>query len=488
MARTHDSLRTEDLTVRDSDTIDDAFAPAATWLWVTAAAVFSATVLLLASLWHLHQSNPPESATVRALRSEDAAFRRSLEAMRGVLADDGRINLAGKSAAAPLIERARDYAKLLKDNAEVVAVPVQAEVLTRYLKDIETPLLATAAPALAMRDGEASVRELYTACRRNASRAPSWAERTAAREALAALGEPVTPFAVGEDVSWSDIKVELERWRGIRERLSPIAARAGMSATFCVSPSLLARLQSALESGSALLEVRRVAAQRLATAPAMPTPVGPDLRTRLSVRGAFPLGFAFAAAILSIAALAVLVLILRGVALRSQVDRDRDNARASVQSIGRYTEESLTELRDRLTEATAGVEALREKIKAYGLVSWDLSAAGALQRTQGPLAREAVGLREMALRVREDFHGGEDNERVGYRIAEMISASDTLLESVRTFEKSLAMFREASISGESAQRAEIDRWRSELEHLLVALRGDLKALGERLQSLSVRRG
>jgi hypothetical protein len=225
----------------------------------------------------------------------------------------------------------------------------------------------------------------------------------------------------------------------------------------------------------------------MSAVPSLPELVPPNVWERLRVRGAFPHGFLLAAAVLLVGVFSVLMLVFRLMDLRRTVEDDSADVSASLSSLGRFAEDSLGEVRERLLSVSGTLEALQEKIKAYGLVSWDLSAAGALARTQAPLSNDATQLQELAAQLYEDFHGGEDNERVAYRINELIAATDALLTSVRTFEKSLSMFREASVSRESVQRDEIDRWRHEVEAALVVLRGDVKLIGERLHSLAARR-
>lgn len=454
---------------------------------MVAASVAVAALVLLASIWHLHQAPTPESAEARGLRAVDSDFRSALKTLVPQLSEAGILELGSGSALRRVAASAKAYDDYLAKYPGLFVTPNEVARVSEYLKSLEPEITALIGPGLAQRDGEAALQEIFEACSPKARASSTWAERIAAQDVVALIRRLPPSATVTGQLEWLKMTAESERLQQAREALGSIRSRPGLGEGFCVTAPQLTRLVSAVEAGRSADRLRQTALARLDAAPAGPSLVPPGVWERLRVRGAFPHGFLLAAAVLMVGVFSILMLLWRMAELRRAVDDDRADVSASLSSMGRFTEDSLGEIRERLLSASVSVEALQEKIKAYGLVSWDLSAAGALARTQAPLSNDATQLQELAAQLYEDFHGGEDNERVGYRITELIAATDALLTSVRTFEKSLSMFREASVSRESAQRDEIDRWRHEVEALLATLRNDAKLLGDRLQSLAARR-
>jgi hypothetical protein len=475
------------VTVRRENTSDSLFGPVSGWLIMVAASVAVAALVLLASIWHLHQAPTPESAEARGLRAVDSDFRSALKTLVPQLSEAGILELGSGSALRRVAASAKAYDDYLAKYPGLFVTPNEVARVSEYLKSLEPEITALIGPGLAQRDGEAALQEIFEACSRKARASSTWAERIAAQDVVALIRRLPPSATVTGQLEWLKMTAESERLQQAREALGSIRSRPGLGEGFCVTAPQLTRLVSAVEAGRSADRLRQTALARLDAAPAGPSLVPPGVWERLRVRGAFPHGFLLAAAVLMVGVFSILMLLWRMAELRRAVDDDRADVSASLSSMGRFTEDSLGEIRERLLSASVSVEALQEKIKAYGLVSWDLSAAGALARTQAPLSNDATQLQELAAQLYEDFHGGEDNERVGYRITELIAATDALLTSVRTFEKSLSMFREASVSRESAQRDEIDRWRHEVEALLAILRNDAKLLGDRLQSLAARR-
>lgn len=475
------------MTVRRENTSDSLFGPVSGWLIMVAASVAVAALVLLASIWHLHQAPTPESAEARGLRAVDSDFRSALKTLVPQLSEAGILELGSGSALRRVAASAKAYDDYLAKYPGLFVTPNEVARVSEYLKSLEPEITALIGPGLAQRDGEAALQEIFEACSRKARASSTWAERIAAQDVVALIRRLPPSATVTGQLEWLKMTAESERLQQAREALGSIRSRPGLGEGFCVTAPQLTRLVSAVEAGRSADRLRQTALARLDAAPAGPSLVPPGVWERLRVRGAFPHGFLLAAAVLMVGVFSILMLLWRMAELRRAVDDDRADVSASLSSMGRFTEDSLGEIRERLLSASVSVEALQEKIKAYGLVSWDLSAAGALARTQAPLSNDATQLQELAAQLYEDFHGGEDNERVGYRITELIAATDALLTSVRTFEKSLSMFREASVSRESAQRDEIDRWRHEVEALLAILRNDAKLLGDRLQSLAARR-
>lgn len=475
------------LTVRRDDNAESLFNPVAGWLIMAAAAVAVSALVLWASLWHLFQAPAPESAEVRAARAIDADFRDALRGLREQLGEEGVLELGSASALRRVTATAKGYDAFLEKRAPIFSNAAEVSTLREYLTSLEPQMSSLIGPGLALGDGQATLKEIVDACSRRTKAAPTWAERVAAQDVVATLGRlPTSPMGT-EKFEWSQMSSKTARLSQALELLDLIRSRPALGEGFCIKPAQLDRLKAAVEAGRASGALREVSLQRLAGAPPLPALRPPGLWDRLRVRGAFPQGFLLAALTLGFSVISVLMLALRVNDVRRAIDSDRADVTASLSSMGRFAESSLGEVRERLMEASATADALQEKIKAYGLVSWDLSAAGALARTQAPLSNDATHLQELAAQLYEDFHAGEDNERVAYRINELIAATDALLTSVRTFEKSLSMFREASITRESAQRDEIDRWRHEVEALLATLRSDAKLIGERLQSLAARR-
>lgn len=475
------------MTVRQEHNTDSLFSPVSGWLIMAAASVAVSALVLLASIWHLHQAPAPESSAVREARAVDADFRAALRALSPQLAEGGALELGSGSALRRVTTTAKAFDLYLGKSSSLFVKEVEVAGLRQSLSSLEPELSALIGPGLAQRDGEAAIREIFDACSLKARASPTWAERVAAQDIVALIRRLPESAASATQLEWSKMTAETARLQQAREALEAIRSRPGLGEGFCIATPQLTRLASAADAGLSADRLRETANTRLASVPALPALVPPNVWERLRVRGAFPHGFLLAAAVLLVGVFSVLMLVLRLNDLRRAVEDDRADVAASLSSMGRFAEDSLGEIRERLLSASGTVEALQEKIKAYGLVSWDLSAAGALARTQAPLSSDATQLQELAAQLHEDFHGGEDNERVGYRISELIAATDALLTSVRTFEKSLSMFREASVSRESAQRDEIDRWRHEVEALLGVLRTDAKLLGERLHSLAARR-
>jgi hypothetical protein len=474
-------------TVRQEHDSDSLFSPVVGWLIMAGASVAVAALVLLASLWHLHQAPVAESSTIRKVRTLDADFRAAVRAIAPQLGEGGALELGSDSALRRLVVTANALHDYAAKSSKLFASESEIAQLRAYLGSLEPELSALVGPGLAQRDGEAAIREIFESCNRRVRASPTWAERVAAQDVVALIKRLPESAISTTQLEWSKMATESRRLQQAREALEAIRSRPALGDSFCVAKPQLVRLASAGDAGLSADRLREAAAARLSTPPPLPALVPPNVWERLQVRGAFPHGFLLVAAVLLVGVFSVLMLLLRIRSLRRAVAEDRADVSASLSSMGRFAEDSLGEIRERLLTASAKVEALQEKIKAYGLVSWDLSAAGALARTQAPLSNDAIQLQELAALLHEDFHGGEDNERVGYRISELIAATDALRTSVRTFEKSLSMFREASVSRESAQRDEIDRWRYELEALLVVLRNDAKLLSDRLDSLAARR-
>jgi hypothetical protein len=454
---------------------------------MAAAAVAVSALVILASLWHLHQAPAPESSEIRKLRALDADFRSALKKISPQLVEGGRLELGAETAMRRLASSADALQDYAGKSSNLFAREAETTQFQAYLASLQPQLSALVGPGLAQLDGEAAIREIFDTCTRRVRTSPTWVERVAAQEVVALIKRLPEPATSATQLEWSKMAEETLRLQRVHEALEAIRSRPGLGEGFCVVKPQLARIASAGDAGRSADRLRESAAARVAVAPFLPELTPPNVWERLRVRGAFPYGFLLAAAVLLVGVFSILMLVRRVFNLRRAVAEDRADVSASLSSMGRFAEDSLGEIRERLLTASATVEGLQEKIKAYGLVSWDLSAAGALARTQAPLSNDAIQLQELAALLHEDFHGGEDNERVGYRIGELIAATEALLTSVRTFEKSLSMFREASVSRESAQRDEIDRWRYELEALLVVLRNDAKLLGDRLQSLAARR-
>ena len=454
---------------------------------MASASVVVAAFVLLASIWHLHQAPPPESSEARRLRTVDTDFRNALKSLNPQLLENGALELGPGSALSRVASTAKALDDYLAKHRDLFVSDEEIAPLRTYLSSIETELSRAIGPGLAQRDGEAAIREIFERCNRRARASPTWTERVAARDVIAAIKRLPAMSASVTQLEWSGISEEADRLQRARTSLEVIASRPGLGAGFCISSSQLARIAIASEAGRSVNALREAAVDHLGAVPSSPAIVTPGVMERLRVRGAFPYGFLLAAAVLIVGVFLVLMLVFRLRDLRRAVADELANVSASLSSMGRFTEESLDNIRERLSNTSSAVESLRGRIKAFGLVSWDLSAAGALQRTQGPLAREAQMLGELVRHLRDDFHGGEDNERIGYRISELSAAIDSLFESIGTFERSLTMFREASVSGETAQRVEIDRWREDLESVLSSLRSDVKLLEGRLQSLSSRR-
>jgi len=475
------------VTVRQEHNSDSLFGPVSGWLIMAAASVAVSALVLLASIWHLHQAPAPESSEAREARALDADFRAALRALSPQLEEGGALELGSGSALRRVVTSANTFDLYIEKFSSVFAKEPEVTQLRQYLSSLDPELSALIGPGLAQRDGEAAIREIFDACSRKSRASPTWAERVAAQDVVALIKRLPNGANSATQLEWSKMTAETARLQQAREALEAIRSRPDLGEGFCVSSPRLSRLTLAADAGSSANRLREAAVARVASAPALPELVPPKVWERLRVRGAFPHGFLLAAAVLLVGVFSVLMLVLRLNDLRRAIDDDRADVSASLSSMGRFTEDSLGQIRERLLSASVTVEALQEKIKAYGLVSWDLSAAGALARTQAPLSNDATQLQELAAQLHEDFHGGEDNERVSYRISELIAATDALLTSVRTFEKSLSMFREASVSRESAQRDEIDRWRHEVEALLAVLRSDAKLIGDRLNSLSARR-
>ena len=475
------------VTVRPEHNSDSLFGPVSGWVIMAAASVAVAALVLLASIWHLHQAPAPESAAAREARAFDADFRSALKALSPQLTEDGALEIGSGSALQRVMSSAKAFDLYLGKSVNPFSKESEVTSLREYLSSLERELSALVGPGLAQRDGEAAIREIFEACNRKSRASTTWAERVAAQDAVALIKRLPAGVSSASQIEWSKITTETARLQQAGEALEAIRSRSELGEGFCVTSPRLSRLSLAAEAGVSANRLRETAVARVAAAPALPQLVPPNVWERLRVRGAFPNGFLLAAAVLLVGVFSVLMLVLRLNDLRRAVENDRADVSASLSSMGRFTEDSLGQIRERLLSASGTVEALQEKIKAYGLVSWDLSAAGALARTQAPLSNDATQLQELAAQLHDDFHGGEDNERVSYRISELIAATDALLTSVRTFEKSLSMFREASVSRESAQRDEIDRWRHEVEALLAVLRSDAKLIGDRLNSLSTRR-
>lgn len=475
------------MTVRQEHNSDSLFSPVSGWLIMAAASVAVSALVLLASIWHLHQAPAPESSVVREARVVDADFRAALRLLSPQLAGGGALELGSGSALRRVAATAKAFDVYLGKSPSLFVNEAEVTALREALVNLEPTLSALIGPGLAQRDGEAAIREIFDACSQKARASPTWTERVAAQDAVALIKRLPEAATSANQLEWSKMTNETARLQQAREALDAIRSRPGLGEGFCIAAPQLARLTSAVDAGRSADRLRETAVSRLAAVPVLPGLVPPNVWERLRVRGAFPHGFLLAAAVLLVGVFSVLMLVVRLNDLRRTVEEDRADVSASFSSIGRFAEDSLGEIRERLLSTSGSVEALQEKIKAYGLVSWDLSAAGALARTQAPLSNDATQLQELAAQLYEDFHSGEDNERVGYRISELIAATDALLTSVRTFEKSLSMFREASVTRESAQRDEIDRWRHEVEALVVVLRTDAKLLGERLHSLAARR-
>jgi len=475
------------VTVRQEFHSDSLFSPVSGWLIMAAPSVAVSALVLWASIWHLHQAPAPESSAVREARAVDADFRAALRALSPQLAVGGVLEVGSGSALRRVTTTAKASDVYVDKSSSLFANETEVAELRQALSSLEPALSALIGPGLAQRDGEAAIREMFDACSLKARASPTWAERVAAQDAVALIKRLPDSSTSASQLEWSKMTAETERLQQAGAALEAIRSRPGLGEGFCMTASQLDRLTAAAEAGRSADRLRETARASLAAVPALPEFVPPNVWERLRVRGAFPHGFLLAAAVSLMGVFSVLMLVVRLNDLRRTVEEDRADVSASFSSIGRFAEDSLGEIRERLLSTSGSVEALQEKIKAYGLVSWDLSAAGALARTQAPLSNDATQLQELAAQLYEDFHSGEDNERVGYRISELIAATDALLTSVRTFEKSLSMFREASVTRESAQRDEIDRWRHEVEALVGVLRTDAKLLGERLHSLAARR-
>jgi hypothetical protein len=454
---------------------------------MAAASVAVAALVLLASIWHLHQAPAPESSAAREARAFDADFRSAVRTLTPQLAEGGVLELGSGSALRRVATTAKAFDAYLGKSSSLFTKETEVAELRQFLGSLEPELSALIGPGLAQRDGEAAIREIFDACSRRARASPTWTERIAAQDVVALIKRLPESATSATQLEWSKMTVETTRLQQARKALETIRSRPGLGEGFCIGRAQLARLALAADAGLSADRLRDRALDRMSAVPSLPELVPPNVWERLRVRGAFPHGFLLAAAVLLVGVFSVLMLVFRLIDLRRTVEDDSADISASLSSLGRFAEDSLGEVRERLLSVSGTLEALQEKIKAYGLVSWDLSAAGALARTQAPLSNDATQLQELAAQLYEDFHGGEDNERVAYRINELIAATDALLTSVRTFEKSLSMFREASVSRESVQRDEIDRWRHEVEAALVVLRGDVKLIGERLHSLAARR-
>jgi hypothetical protein len=475
------------VTVRREHNSDSLFSPVSGWLIMAAASVAVSALVLLASIWHLHQAPAPESSAAREARAFDADFRSALRTLTPQLAEGGVLELGSGSALRRVATTAKAFDAYVGKSSSLFTKETEVAELRQFLGSLEPELSALIGPGLAQRDGEAAIREIFDSCSRRARASPTWTERIAAQDVVALIKRLPESATSATQLEWSKMTVETTRLQQARKALEAIRSRPGLGEGFCIGRAQLARLTSAADAGLSADRLRDRALDRMSAVPSLPELVPPNVWERLRVRGAFPHGFLLAAAVLLVGVFSVLMLVFRLMDLRRTVEDDSADVSASLSSLGRFAEDSLGEVRERLLSVSGTLEALQEKIKAYGLVSWDLSAAGALARTQAPLSNDATQLQELAAQLYEDFHGGEDNERVAYRINELIAATDALLTSVRTFEKSLSMFREASVSRESVQRDEIDRWRHEVEAALVVLRGDVKLIGERLHSLAARR-